>query len=106
MRIFVKGPHHDVYQAEERRCFHRVLKKRQFRVRAPFEDVRDILPVVLLVDLQGTGGLLPPEDEGVQFHSSHTIHLHNHRHDPDIKELPAGRESAGDGGFLPVTSRQ
>jgi len=23
------------------------------------------------VDLQGTGGLLPPEDEGVQFHLSH-----------------------------------
>ena len=64
----------DIQKTEERSCFHRVLKERQFRVRAPFEDVRDVLPAVLLVDLQGTGGLLPPEDEGVQFHLSHTDH--------------------------------
>lgn len=69
----VAGPHDHVQQAEERGCFHRVREERQFRVRAPPEDVRDVLPVLLFVDLQGPGGLLPPEDEGVEFHSSHTI---------------------------------
>ena len=71
--MFTRGAHHDIQKAEERRCFHRVLKEGQFRVCAPFKDIRDVLPVVLLVDLQGTGGLLPPEDKGVQFHFSHTI---------------------------------
>ncbi len=66
----------DIKQAEECRGFDRVTEQCQFCIRPFLKDIREILPVFLLMDLQRPGGLLPPSDDPVQFHSPHTVTVH------------------------------
>ena len=63
----------NVQQAEECRGLHRIPEECQFLVSTPLQDIRDGPPVVLVLDLQCPGCLLPPQDQRVELHLSHKI---------------------------------
>ena len=73
MRWFTRGLPGKVEEAEEGRRFHRVRKERQVCIRALLQDIRHPLPIVLVMDLQCPGGLLPAEDERVEIVLSHVL---------------------------------
>ena len=69
----VKRPFHKIQQAEECGSFDRVAEQGKLRIRPFFENVREVLPVYLIMDLQRTGGVLPSQDKPVEFFSFHGL---------------------------------
>jgi hypothetical protein len=71
--LFTRGLPGKVEEAEEGSRFHRVREECQIRIRALLQDICQLLPIVLVMNLQCPGGLLPADDERVEIVLSHVL---------------------------------